>query len=73
MYRIMRVKEGTGKAGEEETARTIKWNELICVMELLENRLGWARQDGTKAYTRDESESHKSRVLGKYESSQSHG
>jgi len=57
MYRIMRVKEGKGKAGEEETARAIKWNELICVMELLE----------------DESESHKSRVLGKCESSQSHG
>jgi hypothetical protein len=33
-------------------------------MELLEARLGWDRQDGRGAYTRDESESHKSMVLG---------
>jgi hypothetical protein len=64
MYRIMRVKEGKAKDGEEETARTIKWEELVRVMELLENRLGWAPQDGRGAYTRDESESHKSMVLG---------
>jgi hypothetical protein len=64
MYRIMRVKEGKSETGEEHTARTVKWEELVCVTELLEDRLGWARQDGTGAYTRDESESHKSMVLG---------
>ena len=64
MYRIMRVKDGKSETGEEHTARIVKWEELVCIMELLEDRLGWARQDGTGAYTRDESESHKSMVLG---------
>lgn len=64
MYRIMRVKEGKAEKGEEHTARTTKWEELVHVMELLEDRHGWARQDGSGAYTRDESESHKSMVLG---------
>lgn len=72
MYRIMRVKEGKAEVGEEETARKIKWDELVNVMALLEDRLGWARQDGTKAYTRDESESHKSQVLGESEVTQNH-
>lgn len=61
----MRVKEGKSEEDEERTARTIKWDELAHVMNLLEDRLGWAKQDGTVAYTRDESESHKSVVLGK--------
>lgn len=64
MYRIMRVKDGKGEAGEEELARKIKWAELVCVTELLEKRSGWDEQDGSRAYTRDESASHKSRVLG---------
>lgn len=64
MYRIMRVKKGKSNAGEEHTARATKWEELCCVMELLEARLGWDRQDGRGAYTRDESESHTSMVLG---------
>jgi len=66
MFRIMRVKEGKSEQDEERTARTIKWEELVHVMKLLEDRLGWAKQDGTGAYTRDESESHKSMVLGKF-------
>jgi hypothetical protein len=64
MYRIMTVKSGKGSSTEEEEARAIKWKEMVSVMELLEDRLGWKAQDGTAAYTRDESESHKSNVLG---------
>jgi len=64
MNRIMRVKEGKSKPDEEDTVRTTKWEELVQVMTLLEDRFGWAPQNGTGAYTRDESESHKSMVLG---------
>jgi hypothetical protein len=64
MYRIMRVKAGGAPVEEENKAREIKWEELVCVMEMLEERFGWAPQDGRKAYTRDESESQKSMVLG---------
>lgn len=64
MYRIMRVKAGEASPAEEEEARAVKWKEVVSVMELLEVRVGWKSQDGTTAYTRDESESHKSMVLG---------
>jgi len=64
MYRIMRVKAGEASPAEEEEARAVKWKEVVSVMELLEVRVGWTSQDGTTAYTRDESESHKSMVLG---------
>lgn len=64
MYRIMRVKAGEASPAEEEEARAVKWKEVVSVMELLEVRVGWTSQDGTTAYTRDESESHESMVLG---------
>jgi len=64
MYQIMRVKAGEASPAEEEEARKVKWKEVVSVMELLEVRVGWKAQDGTTAYTRDESESHKSMVLG---------
>lgn len=66
MYRIMRVKAGKETTETERTARQIKWEELICVMETLETEVGWAPQDGTKAYTSDRKASHQSMVLGEF-------
>lgn len=66
MYLIMKVKGGKGSAEDEHMARKTKWEELLCVMENLEQDYGWIPQDGRGAYTSDESESHKSMVLGEY-------
>lgn len=64
MYRIMRVKGGRAPAEEELLAREVRWDELLAVMEAMEKKHGWEKQDGTSAYTRDQDVSHKSRVLG---------
>jgi hypothetical protein len=69
MFRIMSVKGGKSTPAEEETVRKVKWEEMVCVMEILEEKFGWDTRDGTKAYTSDESESHKSMVLGESGSS----
>lgn len=66
MYRIMQVKGGKSTRSEEESVRKVKWEEMVTVMELLEKKFGWEAQDGRKAYTSDESESHKSMVLGEF-------
>lgn len=64
MYRIMLVKGGKSKEGEEDEVRRVKWNELCVVMAELERRLGWEVVEGTTVYTKDKDPSHKSMVLG---------
>ena len=68
MYRIMRVKSGKLPASEqkeqEQTARRVKWDEMVCILQHLEGEHGWGVVDATKVYTRDEDPSHKSMVLG---------
>lgn len=64
MYAIMRVKAGKASATEAEQARRTRWEELLRVMQILENQVGWAPQDAKNAYTSDTSASHTSRVLG---------
>ena len=44
--------------------RQVRWKEIVCILEALETRLGWEEVDGTVAYTKEESSSHKSMVLG---------
>jgi len=68
MYRIMSVKSGNlpreKQEKEEEHARKVKWEEMVCVFKHLESSFGWGQVDGTTVYTRDEDPSHKSMVLG---------
>jgi hypothetical protein len=64
MNRISRVKDRKGNEGEEILARQLKWGEMCAAMLALEERWGWREVDGIQYYTKDEDESHKSRVLG---------
>ena len=66
MYAIMRVKGGKATAAEAEQVRKTRWEELLRVMRILEDKVGWEPQDGQQAYTSDTSASHKSRVLGPF-------
>lgn len=63
---IMRIKAGDATAEEELQARKSRWQELISVLEYLEKKFGYERVEGTSVYTRDETESHKSRILGQF-------
>lgn len=71
MHRIAAVlygKKGQAPEDDEEEEmqlREIKWKELVCILECLEEQHGWSKVDGTSAYTHDDDPSHKSMVLGK--------
>lgn len=64
MYLIMKVKGGGSTVEQQERAKRVRWGELVCAMERLEEKFGWKAIDGTAAYTKDEKPEHKTRILG---------
>lgn len=67
MYDIKAVHEqkSTAKDQEQEKrCREIRWKELVAIFDKLEEKFGWEQTDGRQYYTKDESEGHKSNVLG---------
>lgn len=57
-----------GKARKKEIddtkPREVRWKELVCIMETLEEKFGWKKVEGTSVYTKDEAPEHKSNILG---------
>lgn len=57
---------GCAEDGEEMEVRKRRWDELVCVMMILEKEHGYAEMDGREVYTRDEKPEHKSNILGEF-------
>ena len=57
------VKSKDGNAEERAArlreARTVRWKELLCILEHLEKELGWQPFEGSQAYGHQEHKSSK--------------